>query len=140
MSVEEFKKEMSGLVDPLKKLDEFDIASLKDEAIRFVSILPEVFSDDLDRKTLWERIGNGLLVSISKSGGNIELFINCCLEYIKASPGSVASNEKITMFIVTVNSKPSDWREQFLKIIEKSYYLIIVEARVRWCANKRSII
>jgi hypothetical protein len=136
MTPEEFRQKTAGLTDPLKQMDEFDRSALKDEAIRFISILPEVFSDDLDRKTLWERIGNGLLIARAKAGNDIESFINNCLDFVKAEPGKVAANENIALFISSISTRPQDWREQFLKTIERSHYLLIVKARARWNENR----
>lgn len=109
---------------------------MADEIVRFVSILPEVFSDDLDRKTLWERIGNGLVTSLAKAGGDFELFINFCLDYVKADSGKVAANENLNMFIESALIRPDEWKTQFLTSIEKKHYLIIVKARARWNENK----
>ena len=111
---------------------------LMEEIVGFVSILPEVFSDDLDRKTLWERIGNGLITSLAKAGGDFDLFINFCLEYIKAESGKVATNENFTAFIESALIRPDEWKTQFLTAIEKKHYLVIVKARARWNENKEA--
>ena len=102
---------------------------MKDETVRFVSILPELFGDDLDRKTLWERIGNGLKSAIAKSGGDFEVFINNTLEYIRAEHGKVAANEHIEMFINMALTRPKEWKEQFMRTIEKKIFMILVKAR-----------
>lgn len=109
---------------------------MTEEIVRFISILPEIFSDSLDRKTLWDRIGNGLLSSLSKSGNDIEQFINLNLEFIKAEPGKVAANENLGLFISMVLSRSEEWKIQFLRTIEKKHFLIIVKARQLWNENK----
>lgn len=109
---------------------------MKDETVRFVSILPELFGDDLDRKTLWERIGNGLKSAIAKSGGDFEVFINNTLEYIRAEHGKVAANEHIEMFINMALTRPKEWKEQFMRTIEKKIFMILVKARARWNESK----
>jgi len=109
---------------------------MTDETVSFVSILPEIFSEDFDRKTLWERIGNGLTVSLAKAGGDFDLFINFCFEYLKADSGKVAANENINAFINSAMSRPVEWKNQFLSTIEKKHYLIVVKARARWNENK----
>jgi hypothetical protein len=117
-------------------MDSLAQKSLKIEIINFLSILPEIFSDDLDRKTLWERIGNGVKVSISKAGGNFENFINSCIEYIKADPGKVAACENLEMFLQTALSRPDEWKAQFLRIMETRYFILIVSARTQWNQKK----
>lgn len=136
LSPHEFRQKLAGLIDPLKKVDEYEVGAMKDEAVRFISILPEIFSDDLDRKTLWERIGNGLKNSIAKSGGDFEAFINNAIEFIKADPGKVASNDNLEMFLASSLTRPEEWRQQFLRIIETRYFLLIVKARAQWNEKK----
>ncbi|MGD9157005.1 MAG: hypothetical protein PVG39_01235 [Desulfobacteraceae bacterium] len=101
------------------------------------SILPELFSDDFDRKTLWERIGNGLISAVKKCGGDYEEFINLVLEFIKADPGAVASKESLLAFLESMNTKPREWQDLFLHIIEKKYNIILVYARQIWNQKKK---
>jgi len=95
-----------------------------------------MFSDDLDRKTLWERIGNGMMTSIAKSGGDFETFVNCCIEYIKAEPGKVAANENLESWLGMALSRPKEWKNQFMRTIEKKNFLVLLKARARWNENK----
>lgn len=136
LTPEEFRLKIAGLYDPLGQLDDMGSKAMEDEVIKFVSILPEVFSDDLDRKTLWERIGNGLVSSLAKSNSDIELFINNCLEYVKADSGKAAANENLHYFLSTITTRDLDWKQQFLRTIEKKHYLIVVKARDRWNKSK----
>ncbi len=110
---------------------------IKDEAVKFCSILAEVFGDDLDRKTLWERIGNGLIVSSAKCNGDWELFVNEMLKYIKADPGKVAANRALSAFIDSMIVKPKEWHEQFIRECETKHMFICVKARMLWNSRKR---
>jgi hypothetical protein len=136
LSAEKFRQQLAGHIDPLKKLDDVEQSALKDETVRFCSILPELFGDDLDRKTLWERIGNGLKVALAKSGGDFEAFVNHTLEYIKSEPGKVAANENLEMFISTALTRPKEWRNQFMRVIEMKHFLVLVKARALWNERK----
>lgn len=136
LTPEEFRLKIAGLYDPLGQIDDIGTKALEDEVIRFVSILPEIFSDNLDRKTLWERIGNGLVSSLAKSSGDMELFINYCLEYIKADSGKVATNDNLHYFISTLSTRDNDWKQQFLRTVEKKHFLIIVKSRDSWNKSK----
>lgn len=109
---------------------------MKDEIINFISILPELFSDDLDRKTLWERIGNGLMVSIAKCGGDFETFINNCLDYIKAEPGKVAANDNLASWLDVALLRPQEWKIQFMRFIERKNFLVVLKARAQWNLTK----
>ncbi|MGD8707068.1 MAG: hypothetical protein PVI88_00105 [Nitrosopumilaceae archaeon] len=137
LTPEEFRLKIAGLLDPLGQMDDLGKKSMEDEVIRFVSILPEVFGDNLDRKTLWERIGNGLVSSLAKAGGDVELFVNHCLDYVKADSGKAAANENLHYFISTLSTRDKEWKQQFLRTIEKKHYLIIVKSRDTWNKNKK---
>jgi len=113
-----------------------ELGVIKDQAVRFCSILAEVFGEDLDRKTLWERIGNGLIVAAAKCGGDWELFVNEMLKYIKAEPGKVAANRGLAAFIDEMLVRPKEWQEQFVRECEAKHMFICVKARMLWNSRK----
>jgi len=132
LSAEEFRKRLADVVDQSKTLSEEENKEIKEAAINFCSLLPELFSDDFDRKTLWTRIGNGIISSIKKCGGDCEEFINLSLEFIKADPGKTAENNKLELFLSFIIDKSIEWKVEFLRIIEKKYNVILVYARQIW--------
>ena len=136
LSAEQFRQKLAGLVDEQSKLPEMDKAAVKETAIRFTSILASLFSDDLDRKTLWERIGNGFVTAVTKANGDTEKFISYCLDYIKAEPGSVAASEPLMQVIESISETPQEWRSTFLNYISTKRFLILIKARARWQAAK----
>jgi hypothetical protein len=109
---------------------------IKAEAINFVSILASLFGDSLDRKTLWERIGNGIVVCCAKCGGDWETFINQILEYIKADGMRVAASKFLAKVIEFLVGKSKSWREAWLRVLETKHFLIIVKARALWNSRK----
>lgn len=113
--------------------------SLIEEAVDFVSELPKFYSAELDRMQLWDRIGNGLLASASKSDGNCELFINSVLSYIKASPTSVAASERLAAFISNFEKRDAAWKRDFINQFQSYHYLIIVKSRAAWQAKKEQV-
>jgi hypothetical protein len=136
LSAVEFRQELAGLIDPGRILPDTELTVIKDEAIKLCCILAEVFSDDLDRKTLWERIGNGLAVCSVKCGGDWELLLEDLLEYIKADPGKVAANKKIDFWIETMTLRPREWKDQFIRVCETKRMFLVVKAREIWNLNK----
>jgi len=101
-------------------------------------ILAELFSDDLDRKTLWERIGNGLSVCAIKCGGDWELLLEGLFNFIKADPGKVASNQKINAWIESMSLHPQEWKNEFIRICETKRMFLVVKARQRWNIGKEA--
>ena len=131
LTPEEFRRKIAGLENQTK-IKEADRQNLRDEAVRFSTILARLFSDDLDRMTLWERIGSALVVSVAKCGGDIDAFVNHALAHIHASPASVAASEEILQVIETYGTRPSDWKAEYLSYISRHHYIILVHARARW--------
>lgn len=109
---------------------------VKDEAIKFCSILPELFSDDFDRKTLWDRIGNGIKSASKKCGGDYEEFVNLVLEFIKSDPGKTAACERLSFFLSGMESKGKIWEKEFLRIMDKKHNIVLVYARNLWNSKK----
>jgi hypothetical protein len=111
---------------------------LKNEAIIFCSILPELFSSDLDRISMWERIGNGVSSAVKKCGGDIEQFVNIVLEFIKANSAMVASNDRLERFLLDMEQRSDDDKKSLLRIVDKKTNVILVYARNQWNALKDS--
>lgn len=104
----------------------------KQQAINFCSILPELFSADLDRKGMWDRIGNGLSGAVKKCGGDYEEFVNLVLEFIKANSAMVASNKRLEAWLLEMDIKTDDDKILFLRAFEKKHNVILVFARSLW--------
>ena len=132
LSAESFRQKLAGLVDEQKKLPEMEQAAVKDMSIRFVSILASLFSDDLDRKTLWDRIGHGLITANAKSNGDYKRFVTFALEYIKAEPGKVAASAPLMHIMETMEVRPAEWKSAFLNYIETRRFLVLIKARALW--------
>jgi hypothetical protein len=110
---------------------------IRDQVIKLCLVCAKLFGADLDRKTLWERIGNGLDVCSAKCGGDIELLINYMLEYVKADPGESAACKELSHLIVDLYGKPEAWITQFIATCAKKRMVILVKAREEWESRKK---
>jgi hypothetical protein len=107
-----------------------------DEACRFISELPLIFSDQLDRMTMWDRIGNGIETSISKSGGNFRLFVNYIIDYIKADYSKFAAHSTLNNIINAYELREKEWQRMFIDNMKKFSFLIIAKSRQMWNNKK----
>ncbi|WP_078124028.1 hypothetical protein [Leptospira alexanderi] len=135
ITAEEFRRKLAGLEDK-DKLNNNDKQNLKDEAIRLATIFAKLFSDDLDRMTLWNRIGSAMISACSKANDDLELFVNCCLEHIKAESSHVAASEELAQIILSFETKTVTWKKQFISYVSKNHYIILVYARAKWIEIK----
>ena len=136
LNPEEFRKKLAGQTDPARRLPDTELEIIKDEAIKLCLISAELFSDDLDRLTLWDRIGHGLATSAAKCGGDWELLFENLIEYIKAEPGRVAANSKVEAWLATMATRPQEWKDQFIQICATRRMILIVKAREIWGRGK----
>lgn len=86
--------------------------------------------------TMWERIGNGIVSSCKKCGGDFEEFVNLALDFIKANPAMVASNSRLEKWLISFEQKSDDDKMAFLRTIEKKSNVILVYARNLWGSIK----
>lgn len=101
-------------------------------AINFCSILPELFSDELDRKSMWTRIGEGIVSASKKCGGDYEIFVNYVLEFILAVPGMTAANSRLEEWLLSMESYDEEDKKEFLRVVSRKNNVILVYARQLW--------
>jgi len=138
LSAEEFRKKLAGYISPSQKNDEVSEQSIKHEAVSFLSILPTLYGEELERMKLWDRISSGVKTSIQKSNGDIEEFISAILEHIKADSSKAASSVELRDFLLIANSRGKEWRDSFIDVLEKKLFVILVLAREKW-NNKKEL-
>ena len=136
LSAEGFRKKLAGVVDPRQGKTNTESKEVQDECVFFLSCLPTMYSDDLDRKALWERIGSGIEVSSAKCGGDVEIFINSILQHIKAESSNVAASKHLSLFLSMLETRPDAWKKEFLSTMQKKKFVLVVHARERWNLNK----
>jgi hypothetical protein len=135
-TAEEFRHELAGIAEKQKPMDDTEKKDVMDECIFFLSILPFVYSDDLDRKELWNRITSGISVSLAKCGGDLNVFVNGILDFIKADPARVAALQSLSTFLSMCETRPEEWKQAFLMTMGKKKFVLTVFARERWNLNK----
>jgi hypothetical protein len=130
-SEKEFRQKIAGLFSIDNGLDE-DENVIRQICIDFISLLPIFFSDSLDRKTLWDRISNGIYTASTKCDNDFEIFLNFVLEYIKAEGNKVASNKEFNDFLFSINEKSDEWKIKFISLCQNKYYILTAYARKKW--------
>jgi hypothetical protein len=91
------------------------------------------FGKELDRKTLWDKIASALAAACAETrGGDVETFLCCCLEQVKAKPAQVARFEPYLQLFATVSTWPEAMRTAFVDYIERHPFAVLPRGRQRW--------
>jgi len=110
---------------------------LRNMGIAFVSLLPRVFGQDLDRMTLWSRIASALDTARAKTvGSDIEFYISMVLDHIKADHGRVASTEMLADAISELVALNETQREALMTYLSTRSFVVLAHARKIWNARK----
>jgi len=93
-----------------------------------------LFSDALERTTLWDKIGASLMAAHAKAAatGDLERFVSDALEGVKASEGAAARDEGLLALLDTVAVWPVEVRQRFLDYVASRRFVVLSLARRRW--------
>jgi len=131
----EFIQRVSGVADysgDVATKNNYSDDVFIDEATRLISEIPRFFSDELNRMSMWDRIGNGIGVAVSKSDGDFRLFINYLAEYVKADFSKFACSEIFQKITATFELREKEWQRLFVENCQKYSFLIIAKSRLLW--------
>lgn len=133
LNYDEFRRKIVGLQDPLRHPGETEKVEVKQAAIRLCSILAHLFGEELDRLTLWGRIGTAFETALAKtSDDDLDRFSDLCLEHVQADPGRAAACDALTQERATWAARPPEWRHAFLGYVASHRYAVLAHGRQRW--------
>lgn len=135
LDTEALRRRLAGLADPfatgLKKGCAED-TSLRETASDFCLLLCRQFGN-LERTTLWDRIGSGLAVACAKvHDGNLEVFFSLVLEHVKADVGAAATDKGFAAILATVATWPAEVRYAFVEFVRSRLFVVVANAKARW--------
>lgn len=133
LDMETFRRELANLIDVERQPESaVEHESVKQDAIRFCSILAHLFGESLDRTTLWVRIGSALCSALAKVSDDLDRFATLCLEHICADDGQVAACVPMLQLLQTWQTRTSAWRQALMHYMKTHRSALLVYARARW--------
>lgn len=115
---------------------------MKEEGIRFLSILGKYYALKDEQITKWGDIRNVVLKSIDKLGGSpdVERLINDCLEGIGAESSVVVASDAVLQITETLNARDDAWRSAFVASLRSHLLPWIALARKRFAEVKEGAV
>ena len=133
LSTEEYRQKLAGLIDPEQEVADDRRTEIKQVAIDFVALLPLFFGEELERTTLWDRIGTGLQTALAKTASSDhEFFAQCVLSHILANPAKTASNGQLRDLLDKVGAWTDGDRQAWMRCFGTHLIPILVYARANW--------
>lgn len=137
MTTEQYRQHLAGLIDPQQKLEVKDREVIRLTAISFVACLPKIFGSELDRMTLWDRIGTAIQVAFSKTvDDDHEFFISEVCRHIMAGTAA-ARCEELQTIVVQVTEWEAERRVLWMQYLSSHLPVVLVHARAAWEKSKK---
>ncbi len=136
ISENEFRQKLAGITKKSELFEYSDKTNIEESAISLCKTLYIVASDDFDRRTLWEKVGNSLIVCSAKCGGDIEMFVSQLLESVKSDHQKVAQNKWLIEWLKDVIKKPKEWHLAMIKMCTDKSRIIIIKSQWSWKESK----
>lgn len=141
LTPQEFREHLAGIADPSNDLKEFEEENVKQEAIRFCTILAKFYNrESLDPMKLWTRIATALQVMYQKYNGDIEVVINEALNHIKADSSYVINEDGFQSFMDMIITRDKKWHDTFILYLEHKSFIVLSQAKRRWEEVKKGMI
>jgi hypothetical protein len=132
MSTEQYRQMLAGLIDPQQKLELTDREVVRHTAIDFVACLPRIFGPELDRMTLWDRIGSAVQVAFSKTvDDDHEFFISEVCRHIMAGTAA-ARCEELNTVLQRVTAWEAEQRVAWMQYLASHLPVVLINARAEW--------
>lgn len=129
----ELRQRLACLIDPAEAATVTDKEYYRLTAIEFCSVLPIVFSDVLDRMTMWDKIAAAIQAGYAKTvSGDLDLFCQCVFEHIKAEPARVAASDRVCSVVAKLSDMTGDQGQQWLTYLVTHLIPVLVFARREW--------
>lgn len=131
LSPEEYRQYLAGFA-ATEERQGLDRSSIKDICVRFATVLPSVYGEELDRKQQWDHIANAIRQACAKTASDdLEHFSQCVLSDLLSSPSAAASNDELASLLAEFEAMDSADREAVLSYFSTRLIPILVHARAR---------
>jgi len=136
LSREAYRIALAGLENESAECE--NVEEFRSEAITLAIAMASLFSQELDRVTLWDRIASGLDQAARENANDGEAIVNSALRHVLASPAAAARHEPLSWMMDRVVTRDAMWSRLWARWIVSHMHSVIVHARTIWNENKES--
>lgn len=132
----DFRRALVGIQSPTKALDAMSRKSMREEAISFIAMLPRLYGMD-DKMKVWEYIAKAIeAAGMEVRDDNIVGWSSSIIATIQCPGWLAATHEGWGNFQAMADSRPAEWRAQFIAYTSKSIGALLPLARQKHQQNQ----
>ncbi|HEY3967267.1 MAG TPA: hypothetical protein VGM05_22095 [Planctomycetaceae bacterium] len=123
------------MTDPDYSAGEDNAATAEHKAasVHLCILMCELFGEDLDRTSLWDRIASALATAAAKTtDGDMDRFVSLCLDHVRADAAKAARHPEIGAMLHDWSEQSAAWRQGFVRYVATRSFAILAHGRVRW--------
>lgn len=94
--------------------------------------MAQVFGEQLDRKTLWEKIGSGLKSAATKRPEGGDSLVAAALDHVVAEAGKAAANTRLAAVLELIGEQDEEWNRGWAAYIVRHATIVTAHARAQW--------
>lgn len=111
--------------------------AVKELAVDFCATLPRIFGSELDRMTLWDRIGSAITTSRAKNPGeDVDGFIQSVCDHIKASMSATLACERFCGVMEDVEKLTPEEAGQWMDYMNAHLVPVLSKAKRKWVEQR----
>lgn len=135
LNTEQMRQSLAGLIDVQASSVGSD-ANYDRLAIQFCAVLPRIFGDELERVTLWNRIGSAIQSAFAKViNSDVDLFVQHVCEHIRADVAAAVSDEGLFLVLEALHQLSAKERQDWMIYLKTHLIPVLVHARAVWKAS-----
>lgn len=140
LTAAEFRLSLVEVQSPTKALDAMSRAAMRDEAISFLSILPQLYGMD-DPMRVWEYVAKAVeSAGMSVRDDDMVGWSSSIVDTLQCPGWKAATHEAWGNFQAMADSRPPEWRGQFIAYVSRSIGALLPLARQKhkaWQAERK---
>lgn len=111
--------------------------AVKELAVDFCATLPRIFGGELDRMTLWDRIGSAITTARAKNPGeDVDGFIQSVCDHIKASISATLACERFCGVMEEIEKLTPEEAGQWMDYMNAHLVPVLAKAKRKWVEER----
>lgn len=140
LDTQSLRAALAGIVDNHATVETADFRGVARELwVNYLSTLPLVFGDSLERKTMWSKIGAVVIAAIAKTrDGDLSQFHHYVLEGIQSELSLAVACKPLSLALMAILDHSPSHHASLLHFLRDRVATLLTFAQSKWTDYKES--